>query len=102
MDLSSFLPGGATAALMEELIANSSIEIEADESTCTYVQAGSLSAAYQRFNSSVSGNTSEAVGFAFGAIALAGLAAYAIKKNRRKRYETEPALKRSIFGLDMA
>ena len=103
LDLSSFLPAGATSAAMTTVITAADIEIKAKPNgsyeTCT---KGSFLVAHQMFNGS-SGNTSKAVGFAAGTIALAGLAtAYVVKKKRSKRSETEPTLKQSIFGGDMA
>ena len=100
LDLSDFLPAGATSAAMTTVINTAKIEVKAKPDgsyeTCT---KGQFLSAHQSFNG---GNTSKAVGFAAGTIALAGLAAYVVKKKRSKRSETEPTLKQSIYGGDMA
>lgn len=100
LDLSDFLPDGATSAAMTTVITAANIEVEAKPDgsyeTCT---KGQFLSAHQSFNG---GNTSKAVGFAAGTIALAGLAAYVVKKKRSKRSDTEPTLKQNIFGGDMA
>ena len=102
LDLSEFLPDGATSEAMTALITTANIEVKTkpngSDETCT---KGSFSVAHQMFNGS-SGNTSKAVGFAAGTVALAGLAVYVVKKKRSKRSDTEPTLKQSIFGGDMA
>ena len=105
MNLSDFLPDGATSTLMGSMITTSSIEIKAKPDGSSYEKCtkGSLSVAYQRSNGIISGNTSKAVGFAFGAIALAGLAAYAVKKKRSESAQKKkPTLKQRLFGGEMA
>lgn len=104
LDLSSFLPGDdvATSYLLTTMITGAYIEIKANpngsDETCT---KSTLSTAYQ--SASPMGSAGKAAGFAIGAVALVGLAAYAVKRRRRSMSNKNTSdYNRRLYGGDMA
>lgn len=104
LDLSSFLPGEdvATSNMMEYAITSAYIEVKAKPNgKYEKCKKATLSTAYQ--SASPMGSAGKTAGFVIGAVALVGLAAYAVKRRRRSTSNKNTSdYRRRLFGGEMA